>query len=121
VSARGTGVPLRLAGHGISAAGTRRLRTARPLPPTDEVLRRQTSLEAAIKEYPARRAEVPRCRSTSARRAGYSLIAASRLVCLRSTSSVGGRGRAVLSRRVPAALIPWPARRRGTPVPRADT
>ena len=57
-----TEVPFRLFGHWISAAVTRRLRTARPLPPTDEVLRRQTSLEAAIKEYPARRAEVLRQR-----------------------------------------------------------
>src|SRR5437016_8736431 len=57
-----TEVPFRLFGHWISAAVTRRLRTARPLPPTDEVLRRQTALEAAIREYPARRAEVLRQR-----------------------------------------------------------
>src|SRR5437899_1776295 len=55
-------IPFRLLGHWISAAVTRRLRTARPLPPTDEVLRRQTALEAALKEYPARRAEVLRQR-----------------------------------------------------------
>src|SRR5437867_11307529 len=54
--------PFRLFGHWISAAVTRRLRTARPLPPTDEVLRRQTALEAAIREYPARRAEALRQR-----------------------------------------------------------
>src|SRR6266446_10326318 len=57
-----TEIPFRLFGHWISAAVTRRLRTARPLPPTDEVLRRQTALEAAIREYPARRAEVLRQR-----------------------------------------------------------
>src|SRR5882724_3399971 len=57
-----TDIPFRLFGHWISAAVTRRLKTTRPLPPTDEVLRRQTSLEAAIKEYPARRAEVLRQR-----------------------------------------------------------
>ena len=54
--------PFRLFGHWSSAAVTRGLRTARPLPPTDEVLRRQSALEAAIKEYPARRAEVLRQR-----------------------------------------------------------
>ncbi len=57
-----TEVPFRLLGHWSSAAVTRRLKTARPLPPTDEVLRRQSALEAAIKEYPARRAEVLRQR-----------------------------------------------------------
>ena len=62
VERRETEVPFRLFGHWISAAVTRRLRTARPLPPTDEVLRRQTALEAAIREYPARRAEVLRQR-----------------------------------------------------------
>src|SRR5437899_6762751 len=62
VARRETEVPFRLFGHWISAALTRRLRTARPLPPTDEVLRRQTALEAAIREYPARRAEVLRQR-----------------------------------------------------------
>ena len=54
--------PFRLFGHWSSAAVTRGLRTARPLPPTDEVLRRQSALEAAIKEYAARRAEVLRKR-----------------------------------------------------------
>src|SRR5438445_8819310 len=62
VERRETEVPFRLFGHWISAALTRRLRTARPLPPTDEVLRRQSALEAAVKEYPARRAEVLRQR-----------------------------------------------------------
>jgi len=62
VERRETEVPFRLFGHWISAAVTRRLRTARPLPPTDEVLRRQTALEAALKEYPARRAEALRQR-----------------------------------------------------------
>src|SRR5438093_4549165 len=57
-----TDIPFRLLGHWSSAAVTRRLKTARPLPPTDEVLRRQSALEAAIKEYPARRAEVLRQR-----------------------------------------------------------
>src|SRR2546428_12183510 len=54
--------PFRLFGHWVSAAVTRRLRTGRPLPPTDEAVRRQTALEAAIREYPARRAEVLRQR-----------------------------------------------------------
>src|SRR5206468_8251859 len=49
-------------GHWISAVVTRQLKTARPLPPTDELLRRQTALEAAIREYPARRAEALRQR-----------------------------------------------------------
>src|SRR6266568_5432426 len=62
VERRETEVPFRLFGHWISAAVTRRLRTARPLPPTDEVLRRQSALEAATKEYPARRAEALRQR-----------------------------------------------------------
>jgi len=62
VERRETEVPFRLFGHWISAAVTRRLRTARPLPPTDEVLRRQTALETALKEYPARRAEALRQR-----------------------------------------------------------
>ena len=57
-----TEVPFRLFGHWISAAVTGRLKTASPLPATDDLLRRQTSLEAAIKEYPARRAEVLRQR-----------------------------------------------------------
>jgi len=57
-----TDIPFRLLGHWSSAAVTRRLKTARPLPPTDEVLRRQSALKAAIKEYPARRAEVLRQR-----------------------------------------------------------
>src|SRR5438552_219442 len=57
-----TEVPFRLFGHWISAAVTRRLKTASPLPATDELLRRQTALEAAIKEYPARRAEALRQR-----------------------------------------------------------
>src|SRR5438132_5718305 len=57
-----TDIPFPLLGHWSSAAVTRRLKTARPLPPTDEVLRRQSALEAAIKEYPARRAEVLRQR-----------------------------------------------------------
>src|SRR5213078_223909 len=51
-----------LLGHWGSAAVTRRLKTASPLPATNDLLRRQTSLEAAIKEYPARRAEVLRQR-----------------------------------------------------------
>src|SRR5438046_5438826 len=62
VERRDTEVPFRLFGHWISAAVTRRLRTARPLPPTDEVLLRQTALDAALKEYPARRAEALRQR-----------------------------------------------------------
>ena len=62
VERRETEIPFRLLGHWSSAAVTRRLKTARPLPPTDEVLRRQSALEAAIKEYPARRAEVLRQR-----------------------------------------------------------
>src|SRR5216683_1737550 len=62
VKRRETEVPFRLFGHWISAAVTCRLKTARPLPPTDELVRRQTALEAAIKEYPARRAEALRQR-----------------------------------------------------------
>ena len=62
VERRETEVPFRLFGHWISAAVTGRLKTASPLPATDDLLRRQTSLEAAIKEYPARRAEVLRQR-----------------------------------------------------------
>src|SRR3989442_1964453 len=62
VERRETEVPFRLVSHWSSAAVTRRLKTARPLPPTDEVLRRQTALEAAVREYPARRAEVLRQR-----------------------------------------------------------
>ncbi len=54
--------PFRLLGHWSSAAVTRRLKTASPLPATDELVRRQTALEDAIKEYPARRAEVLRRR-----------------------------------------------------------
>src|SRR5713101_1744829 len=62
VERRETEVPFRLFGHWMSAAVTGRLKTASPLPATDDLLRRQTSLEAAIKEYPARRAEVLRQR-----------------------------------------------------------
>ena len=62
VERRETEVSFHLFGHWISAAVTSRLKTARPLPPTDELVRRQTALEAAIKEYPARRAEVLRQR-----------------------------------------------------------
>ena len=58
----GTEIPFRLFGHWVSAAVTRRLKTARPLPPTDELLRRQGALDAAINEYPARRAEALRQR-----------------------------------------------------------
>src|SRR5437879_10351095 len=58
----GTEIPFRLFGHWISAVVTRCLKTARPLPPTDEVLRRQGALDAAINEYPARRAEALRQR-----------------------------------------------------------
>src|SRR5438046_748604 len=45
--------PFRLFGHWISAAVTRRLKTGSPLPATEDLLRRQTALEAAVKEYPA--------------------------------------------------------------------
>src|SRR6058998_1489078 len=62
VERRETEVSFRLFSHWISAAVTRRLRTARPLPPTDELLRRQTALDAAIKAYPASRAEALRTR-----------------------------------------------------------
>ena len=57
-----TEIPLRLLGHWMSAAVTGRLKTASPLPATDGLVRRQTALEAAVKKYPARRAEVLRQR-----------------------------------------------------------
>src|SRR5213083_975975 len=62
VERRETEVPFRLFGHWISAAVTRRLKTASPLPATNDLLRRQAALENAIREYPARRAEVLRRR-----------------------------------------------------------
>ena len=62
VERRETEVPFRLFGHWITAAVTRRLKTARPLPPTDELLRREAALDAAIKAYPASRAEALRQR-----------------------------------------------------------
>ena len=62
VERRETEVSFRLFGHWISAAVTRRLKTARPLPPTDELLRREAALDAAIKAYPASRAEALRQR-----------------------------------------------------------
>jgi len=49
-------------GHWSSAAVTRRLKTASPLPATDDLLRRQAALGNAIKAYPARRAEALRQR-----------------------------------------------------------
>src|SRR5438094_2617781 len=55
-------IPFRLLGHWSSAAVTRRLKTASPLPATEEMLRRQTALENALREYPARRAEALRQR-----------------------------------------------------------
>ncbi len=55
-------IPFRLLDHWSSAAVTRRLKTASPLPATDDLLRRQAALETAIKAYPARRAEVLRKR-----------------------------------------------------------
>ena len=62
VERRETEIPFRLFGHWSSAVVTGRLTTARALPSTDEVLRRQMALEAAIGEYPARRAELLRQR-----------------------------------------------------------
>ena len=60
VERRETEIPFRLFGHWSSAAVTRRLKMASPLPATEELLRRLTALEEAIKEYPARRAELLR-------------------------------------------------------------
>src|SRR6058998_1916521 len=62
VERRETEIPFRVFGHWSSAVVTGRLNAARALPSTDEVLRRQMALEAAIREYPARRAEVLRQR-----------------------------------------------------------
>src|SRR6266404_4727419 len=67
IDAEGTGhlvaeIPFPLLSHWSSAAVTRRLKTASPFPATEELLRRQTTLEAAIREYPARRAEALRQR-----------------------------------------------------------
>src|SRR5438874_6321647 len=60
VERRETEVSFRLFGHWISAAVTRCLKTGSPLPATEDLLRRQAALEAAIREYPARRADVLR-------------------------------------------------------------
>jgi len=60
IERRETEIPFRLFGHWSSAVVTGRLNTARALPSTDEVLRRQMALEAALREYPARRAEMLR-------------------------------------------------------------
>ncbi len=62
VERRETEIPFRLFGHWSSAVVTGRLNTARALPSTDDVLRRQMALEVAMREYPARRAEVLRQR-----------------------------------------------------------
>lgn len=57
-----TEIPFRLLGHWSSAAVTSRLKTVSPLSATDDLVRRQRALEAAITEYPARRAKVMRQR-----------------------------------------------------------
>src|SRR5437899_12777360 len=52
VERRETEVPFRLFGHWLSAAGTSRTRTARPMPRTDGVQRWQSALDAATRVAP---------------------------------------------------------------------